>query len=200
MRKSVDLEKSDGLEDPGYKKEKKAAKAQGSSQDYKKKPRRRFSASYKLKILQQADDCAATGDIGTLLKKEGLYFSNLTLWRKQRDEGLLMGLTPKKRGRKAKNGNPLSAKLTKLKKEKAKLEKKLRQAETIIEVQKKFFKDVANIPTSKRRKHLMNEAKALGKEAGAKAACSALGIPRASFYRFLNKEAEKQTEKEQKKE
>jgi len=161
-------------------------------EDPKKKPRRRFTAEYKLKILEKAEECAVTGDIGTLLKSEGLYFSNLTLWRKQRAEGLVEGLTPKKRGRKAKNGNPLSSKVAKLEKEKSKLEKKLRQAERIIEVQKKFFKDVAHIPTSKRRKHLMNEAKLLGEDAGAKAACSALGIPRASFYRYLNKQSKKQ--------
>lgn len=154
------------------------------------KRRRRFTAAYKLKILTEADACAATGEIGNLLRREGLYFSNLTLWRKQLAEGLLNGLAPKKRGRKSKKSNPLATKIAKLEKEKGQLESKLRQAETIIAVQKQFFKDVSNIPTARRRKHLMKQAEELGKTTGTKAACDALGIPRASFYRYLNKQTD----------
>lgn len=64
------------------------------------KPRRRFTAAYKLQILQQADACTEPRQIGALLRREGIYSSNLTTWRRQREKGVLDGLTPKKRGRK----------------------------------------------------------------------------------------------------
>ena len=66
-----------------------------------KAKRRRFSAEYKLRILAEADGCTQPGEIGALLRREGLYSSHLTTWRRQRDEGQLYGLTGKKRGRKA---------------------------------------------------------------------------------------------------
>jgi transposase-like protein len=62
--------------------------------------RRQFRAKYKLRILAEADQCTQRGEIGALLRREGLYSSHLTTWRKQRDRGQLEGLTPKKRGRK----------------------------------------------------------------------------------------------------
>jgi transposase-like protein len=67
-----------------------------------KRPRRRFTAKYKLQILQEADACTGPGQLGALLRREGLYSSNLTTWRRQRDQGLLDALSPKKRGRKEK--------------------------------------------------------------------------------------------------
>ena len=60
--------------------------------------RRRFTASYKLRIVQEADACAESGQIGALLRREGLYYSNLRTWRRQRDRGQLVGLSPKKTG------------------------------------------------------------------------------------------------------
>ncbi len=62
-----------------------------------KAERRRFSAEYKLKILRQADECRDPGSLGALLRREGLYSSNLTTWRRQREEGTLLGLNPKKK-------------------------------------------------------------------------------------------------------
>lgn len=62
--------------------------------------RRTFTAAYKLRILAEADQCQKTGQIGTLLRREGLYSSHLTTWRRQRTTGQLQGLTPQKRGRK----------------------------------------------------------------------------------------------------
>jgi transposase-like protein len=62
--------------------------------------RRQFSAQYKLQILTEADQCSQRGEIGALLRREGLYSSHLTTWRKQRDQGQLQGLAPQKRGRK----------------------------------------------------------------------------------------------------
>jgi transposase len=102
-----------------------------------KATRRKFSAEYKLRILQLADACADAGSLGRLLRREGLYSSNLTTWRRQRDQGILQGLKPAKRGRKPIEPNPLLPELEKLRKENQHLEKRLKQAELIIEVQKK---------------------------------------------------------------
>ena len=102
-----------------------------------KKPRRYFTAKYKLRILQEADNCTQSGQIGALLRSEGLYSSNLTTWRRQREKGQLTALSPKKRGRKNKPKNPLAEKVAKLEKENQKLRLKLTQADAIIEVQKK---------------------------------------------------------------
>ena len=66
-----------------------------------KADRRRFSAEYKLRILGQAEACQGAGDVGALLRREGLYSSHLTTWRRQREVGILSGLKPKQRGRKA---------------------------------------------------------------------------------------------------
>ncbi len=99
--------------------------------------RRKFSAEYKLRILQLADSCSDPGSLGRLLRKEGLYSSNLTTWRRQRDLGMLKGLQPAKRGRKTIERNPLRAELDKLGKENERLQNRLKRAELIIEVQKK---------------------------------------------------------------
>ena len=103
-----------------------------------KKPRRKFTAKYKLQILQEADVCTEPGQRGALLRREGLYSSNLTTWRRQKDEGLLEALSPKKRGRKEKEKNPLAKKVTELERENERLRKRLKKAETIIDVQKKI--------------------------------------------------------------
>jgi len=99
--------------------------------------RRRFTAGYKLQLLQQADACRESGDIGRLLRREGLYFSHLTRWRHQRERGSLDGLTPNKRGRKAAKCNPLLPEVERLRKENEQLTNRLKQAQLIIEVQKK---------------------------------------------------------------
>lgn len=77
------------------------------------------------------------GSLGALLRREGLYSSNLTTWRLQRDRGVLSALTPKKRGRKGSGRDPLLAENDKLRKENDRLASRLRQAEIIIDVQKK---------------------------------------------------------------
>lgn len=99
--------------------------------------RRRFTAEYKLRILNQADACTEPGSLGTLLRREGLYASNLNTWRHQRERGILTGLTPRKRGRKESVREPLLAENEKLRKENERLTNRLRQAEIIIDVQKK---------------------------------------------------------------
>lgn len=103
-----------------------------------KKPRRKFTAAYKLRILEQVDNCSVPGDIGRLLRREGLYSSNITDWRRARDKGILNAMTPQKRGRKRKESNPMAREVAKLQKENMKLEHKLKQAELIIEAQKKI--------------------------------------------------------------
>jgi hypothetical protein len=107
--------------------------------------RRRFTAQYKLGVLHAADRCTASGQLGALLRREGLYSSHLTAWRKQRDEGTLAGLRPKRRGRKANPDAPSIAENQRLMRENQRLAAKLRQAETIIEVQKKLS-EILGIP------------------------------------------------------
>ena len=103
-----------------------------------KKPRRNFTAKYKLEILDKADRCTHPGQMGALLRREGLYSSNLTNWRKQRDKGLLDAMSPKKRGRKKAEKNPLAREVARLQRDNERLQKKLKQAEIIIDVQKKI--------------------------------------------------------------
>jgi transposase len=110
-----------------------------------KKPRRKFTAKYKLQILQEADTCTEPGQLGALLRSKGLYSSNLTTWRKQRDRGLLDALSPKKRGRKEKEKNLLAPRVAELEKETERLRRKLKRAETIIEFQKKIS-EILGIP------------------------------------------------------
>lgn len=102
-----------------------------------KASRRRFDAAYKLKIVEEADRCTEPGQIGELLRREGLYSSQLAAWRRQRDEGALDGLRSKKRGRKLRPKDARDQELERLRKENERLQKRLRQAETIIDVQKK---------------------------------------------------------------
>jgi transposase len=99
--------------------------------------RRKFSAEYKLRILRLADSCTHPGSLGRLLRTEGLYSSNLTTWRRQRDQGILQGLKPAKRGRKPSEPNPLLPELEQLRKQNERLVKRLKRAELIIDVQKK---------------------------------------------------------------
>jgi transposase-like protein len=100
--------------------------------------RRKFPAAYKQRILAMADACLEPGSLGRLLRQEGLYSSHLTTWRRQRDAAVIQGLEPLRRGRKARVPNPLLPELEALRKENRHLSKRLKQAEMIIEVQKKI--------------------------------------------------------------
>ena len=102
-----------------------------------KPTRRRFSAEYRLRILEEADRCTQPGEIGRLLRREGLYSSHLSVWRKARRNGSLKTLTPKKRGTKPAESNPLSGKVRQLEAKVTRLEKELATAHTIIDVQGK---------------------------------------------------------------
>ncbi len=99
--------------------------------------RRTFTAEYKLRILAEADAAAAQpGAIGALLRREGLYSSHLVTWRRERQAGILKGLTPHKRGPKSKR-SPQEEELQKLRRENQRLTEELRKAAIVIEVQKK---------------------------------------------------------------
>lgn len=100
--------------------------------------RRRFTAEYKRRILQEAEACKDQGRLGSLLRREGLYSSNLNTWRRQAEQGTLDALSPKKRGPKEKKPDPSIRRIAELEKAKQKLEHKLRQAELIIAAQKKI--------------------------------------------------------------
>jgi len=99
--------------------------------------RRRFTAEYKLRVLREADGCKGDGDLGALLRREGLYSSHLALWRRQRDEIAKAGLKARKRGPKPK---AVDSRVKQLERENARLQRQLEQAETIIDFQKKLSK------------------------------------------------------------
>jgi transposase len=94
--------------------------------------RRKFTAAYKLRILKEAESCTKLGQVGALLRREGLYASALTLWRRQ----VKQGLVPKKRGPLAQKPDPRVRRIAELERENGKLAHKLKQAELIIDVQK----------------------------------------------------------------
>ena len=92
--------------------------------------KRRFTAAYKLEILRKADACTRAGELGALLRKEGLYSSHLVTWRRQRADGL----RPKKRGRKTK---PVDPQMKKLEQENRRLTSRLQKVEALLAFQKK---------------------------------------------------------------
>ena len=122
----------------------KERRVQNSSEVIEKKAsRRRFTAEYKARILDEADRCTEPGQVGELLRREGLYSSHLTNWRRQREAGL----APKQRGRKPKSNKNEQQELDRLRRENKRLAERLRQAETIIDVQKKVC-EMLGIPTA----------------------------------------------------
>jgi len=102
-----------------------------------KPTRRQFTAAYRLRILEEADRCTEPGEVGRLLRREGLYSSHLTAWRKARRRGSLQGLSPRKRGAKPVERDPRDAKVRELEEKVARLEKELHTAHTILDVQGK---------------------------------------------------------------
>lgn len=111
------------------------------------RPRRRqFPAEYKLRILQEADACRAPGELGALLRREGLYSSHLADWRRSRREGALSALGPR-RGPKGRPRDAAGRENERLKQEVDRLRRRLEQAEAIIEIQKKVS-EMLRIPLS----------------------------------------------------
>lgn len=100
--------------------------------------RRRFSAEEKLRIVEEADACTEPGEIGALLRREGIYSSYLSRWRQARDRGQLTALGAQQRGPKPATDATLGREVASLRREKARLQARLDQAEAIIEIQKKL--------------------------------------------------------------
>lgn len=107
-----------------------------------KAQRRRFTAEYRLRILRQADACKKPGEVGALLRREGLYSSHLTDWRRQREQGALVSLRARKRGP---TSRPIDPRVKQLEAENRRLQRKLQRAETIITLQKKVA-EILGIP------------------------------------------------------
>jgi transposase-like protein len=102
--------------------------------------RRKFTREYKLKVLREADRCRKPGEVGALLRREGLYSSHLTSWRSAREHGELGSRAARSRGRKADPDRALKGRIAELEREIERLRMKLEQAEGLIEVQKKLSK------------------------------------------------------------
>jgi len=100
--------------------------------------RRRFTAEEKLRIIEEADRCTGPGEIGALLRREGIYSSYLSRWRRARDRGQLTALGAQQRGPKPATDGALAREVARLQREKERLQARLERAETIIEVQKKL--------------------------------------------------------------
>ena len=103
-----------------------------------KATRRRFTNADKLRVLHEADDCTRPGELGALLRREGLYSSHLSSWREARRRGELTGLTPRPRGPKAKAVDPRDNKIAELERLTRKLQGRLERAEGLIELQNKW--------------------------------------------------------------
>lgn len=113
------------------------------------RPRRRtFTVKDKLRILADTDRAAGSGGVGAILRREGLYSSVLSDWRRQRDAGALGALTPSKRGPKVPPLNPLAAELASARRDNIRLQQRLERAEAIIELQKKVAELLGVPPVS----------------------------------------------------
>jgi len=108
-----------------------------------KPKRRQHTAEYKLRILRELDECAGTGEVGALLRREGLYSSLISKWREQREQGSLNGLGGQRRGPKV---DPNAAELARLQRENKRLKEQLARAELIIDVQKKVARLIGETP------------------------------------------------------
>ena len=100
--------------------------------------RRRFTLEYKRRILREADRCRQPGEIGALLRREGLYSSHLSAWRAARERGELGGEGARKRGPEAKAPDPRDKKIAEQAREIARWQKRAERAEALVEVQKKL--------------------------------------------------------------
>jgi len=111
-----------------------------------KKKRRYYTTKYKLRILDQVDKFTEQGQLGAFLRREGLYYSTISRWRKQRDQGAFQGLS-KKRGPKESKNKQEQKRIQELERENARLKNQLQKAETIIDFQKKIS-EILDIPGS----------------------------------------------------
>jgi transposase-like protein len=102
-----------------------------------KAARRQFNAEYKRKILKEADACTREGEIGALLRREGLYSSHLSVWRAARERGEIAGLAPRKRGPKVAPPDPRDRKIVELERETRRWKARAERAEALVDLQKK---------------------------------------------------------------
>src|SRR5438093_12324973 len=114
-----------------------AAAVAGETEVVAKARRRRFTAEYKRRILREADRCTHPGEIGALLRREGLYSSHLTTCRAARDRGELAGLAPKPRGPKATPPDPRDKKIAEQEREIVRWKQRAERAEALVELPKK---------------------------------------------------------------
>ena len=102
-----------------------------------KASRRQFNAEYKRMILKEADACEREGEIGALLRREGLYSSHLSVWRAARERGEISGLAPRKRGPKVAPPDPRDRKIVELERETRRWKSRAERAEVLVDLQKK---------------------------------------------------------------
>lgn len=107
--------------------------------------RKKFSAKYKLQILNEIDSTVQQGEKGAILRREGIYSSNICTWRKQRERGELEGLTPKKRGPKSIGPDPRDKQIKELERQNKRLQRKLAHANLLLDIQKKIS-EITGIP------------------------------------------------------
>ncbi len=124
-------------------------RAAGDPEVAEKASRRKFTADYKLRVLKEAESCQQASQRGALLRREGLYSSHLSTWRRQAARGTLQALSPRRRGPQPSKPNPLQNRVAALEKENQRLQHKLKQAETIIEAQKKISEILYGSPEPK---------------------------------------------------
>lgn len=147
--------------------------------------RRKFTAKHKLHILQEVDRGTTQGQIGALLRREGLYSSNLTTWRRQREQGTREALSPKHRGPKVKNIDPSVRRIVELERENNQSPKALiGDRQELLLMSKKTLGNPSDTTGSNRRKDMMRTAESLAQDVHIKKACEVLGIPRASYYYY----------------
>ncbi|MGH2959716.1 MAG: IS3 family transposase [Solirubrobacterales bacterium] len=151
-----------------------------------KAQRRRFTAEYKRKVLQEAAVCTKSGEIAALLRREGLYSSHLAAWRRLREQGERAGLAAKKRGPKARAADERDRTIAAQQREIARLTEKLERAEIIIDVQKKVGRLLGiEMPpgSALHGEEVMRAVEAHGTRVGVAPLCRALGSARATYYR-----------------
>jgi len=115
-----------------------AAPVAGETEVVAKAQRRRFTAEFKRRIVREADRCIKPGELGALLRREGLYSSHLVTWRAARDRGELEGLSPRKRGPKVAQPDPRDRKIAELERDNVRLSKRAERAEALVDLQKKL--------------------------------------------------------------
>ena len=147
-----------------------------------KAQRRRFTAEYRLRILKRADACKRPGELGALLRREGLYSSHLANWRRQREQGALRDMRGRRRGP---TPRPIDPRVKQLEAENRRLQRKLQRAETIIALQKKVAEILGDPPDTPRhrRDRLMRAIEAVTAKGETSALCQSIGVSRASLYR-----------------